>query len=241
MNTIGLLEVFASPSRFKYKRLSELAAEQGLELRSVVIGQDGVGDDSAAWARLKGLIEDCNGYFMQNDTVLLVPEYAKLLRDRIKDGHRLAIVIDPNAVEADNAFLAPFDLTASMIKIRADEPVVTFQRGKEFLADDPLLSGVDCVALQGPFAIWTSGESRPLVGSTSRHMAIRADSDLKSDMHAKETSCVARWDGPNGQGVIAFGGHGFFDPYVGATGVEWPGINRNERLAKNLLHFLIGN
>jgi hypothetical protein len=103
---ITYLRVLSPTNRFWYERLSQIAREMGAEIRYARQG----GDDTAAvmtsWKLLRTWLEEGDAFFLEDDTILHVEEYANRLRERVEGGARLLVRLDENSLDRQNAFLA---------------------------------------------------------------------------------------------------------------------------------------
>jgi hypothetical protein len=185
------------------------------------------------------LLDDADAFFMPDDTLLYNEDYTNRLRDHIKAGARLLVRLDENCLDRQNAFLAKYDLTGTNVRIRSvSMPRVILKRSADCFRDVRLFAGVDEVQIQGPNAIWYGGESLPVLVADDQYVAIDGEKDLPLDWNARELPCIGAWHGLEHGGVLAMSGGYFHDPYDGPTGVRWPGIEANERLAQNVIRYL---
>ncbi len=236
---IGLLTILGPRDSFRYLRLSELAKERGAEFRVVRQAADGSDETRAAWVRLRSLLDEADAFLLPDDYPLLVEEYAQLLHDRVRSGARVLVRLNENDLDCQNAFLAKYDLTGTTVRIRSQStPLIRLERSPDHYRDVRLFAGVDEVQIQHPNAVWYGGGSLPVLVADDRYLAIDGRSDLPGDWNARELACAAAWHGQNHGGVLAVSGGYFEDPYLGATGVEWPGIEVNRQFAANVLQYL---
>jgi hypothetical protein len=113
------------------------------------------------------------------------------------------------------------------------------KRSAEQFRDVRLFAGVESVEAQQPNAIWYGGDSLPVLVASDEYLALNGETDLPSDWNARELASIAAWHGPDGGGVLAMSGGYVHDPYIGGTGIEWPGIEANEAFARNVLTYLL--
>ncbi len=234
---IEYMHVLSPRDAFKFQRLSELAKGLGTEVRWFR-GSDSHDENLAAWREAYALMDRADAFFLPNAEPLYSPEFTQKLHDRVAAGARLLVQADINDIDLMNGFLARYDLTTSRIKIADSGPVFNLGRSPHSFRDEGLLAGVQEVAVQQATAIWSSGESSPVLVASDRQLAINADKDLPSDFCGRELACMAVWRGGNGGAVLVVSAGLFYDPYTGPTGVEWPGVSANERLGTNVIRFL---
>jgi len=236
---IGFLTILSPRDRFWYERFSALAREMGAEMRVVREAGDGVEAARLAWTQLKGLISETDAFFLPDDTLLMVEEYAQLLHERVQSGARLLVRLNENCLRLQNTFLAKYDLTGTTVRIRSrSTPLISLKRSPDNYRDVRLFVSVDEVRIQNPNAIWYGGESLPVLVADDQYLAIDGETDFPSDWNARELACAAAWHGAKRAGVLAISGGYFEDPFDGATGIHWPGIEVNRQLARNMLEYL---
>jgi hypothetical protein len=236
---IGYLTSLSPRDRFWYERFSALARDMGAEVRVVRQSSDGVEATRSAWTQLKGVLTQADAFFLPDDTLLMVDECAHLLHERVRSGARLLVRLNENCLRLQNTFLAKYDLTGTSVRIRSPiTPLVRLKRSPDHFRDVRLFVGVDEVQIQHPNAIWYGGESLPVLVADDRYLAIDGETDLPGDWNARELACAAAWHGGHRAGVLAISGGYFEDPFDGATGIHWPGINLNQQLARNVLEYL---
>lgn len=236
---IAYLAALGPKDRFCYQRLSDLAKEMGSDIRfvrAVDYDEDSV---QSAWTAFAQLLREADAFFMPDDTVAYSEEYTEQLYERVEAGSRLLVRLDENYLDRQNAFLSKFDLTGTRVRIRSvSSRLVTLRRSADTFRDVRLFGGVEEVEVQQPNAIWYGGESLPVLVADNQYLAINGETDLPSDWNARELACAAAWHGAGQGGVLAMSGAYFSDPYEGATGVHWPGIEPNMKLARNVLQYL---
>jgi hypothetical protein len=208
----------------------------GAEIRYArLAGQDFEGLTST----FRKLLDESDAFFMPDDTICYSEDYVKCLHGRIQSGARVLVRLDENHLERQNAFLAKYDLTGTKVRIRSPlTPTIVLKRSADCFRDVRLFAGVDEVRIQHPNAIWYGGESLPVLIADDEYLAIDGEKDLPLDWNARELACIAAWHGSAHGGVLAMSGGYFHDPYDGPTGVRWPGIEANERLAQNVIRYL---
>ena len=236
---IALLNVLSPNDRFIYGSLTQLATELDIDFEYVREQDDS--DESAleAWGKLRKLIDESDAFFLTDSRVLQVPQYVEAIHKRIAGGARLLIRLNENDIEAHNAFLARYELISTRVRIRSRfTPTIDFTRSADSFRDFRLFSGIEKVTAQQPNAIWYGGESLPILVGADEGLVSDGRTDLEVDWNTRELASMAGWQSDNGGGVLAVSGNYLGDHYAGTTGVEWPGIESNPTLAKNVLRYL---
>ncbi len=169
--------------------------------------------------------------------------YLRMLMEKIRSGSSALVLINLNRLDKINPIIAHFEMTATELRIenivRNDRPprLVSFGRDEKCFRHMELFAGVDKVLVQQPNVIWYSGQAMPLLSASDNEIVV-SDQDTLTTWEARECSCVTGWCGERGQVVIAVSGNLIGNPYRGPMGNYWPGIEANERFARNLLSYL---
>src|SRR5262245_25860168 len=79
---IASLTILSPRDRFLHHHFSELGRDLGGDLHFVQVTADGPDHARSAWVRLRALLDEANGFFIHDDTILLVNEYAGHLHAR---------------------------------------------------------------------------------------------------------------------------------------------------------------
>jgi hypothetical protein len=239
--TIGYLAPLEQRQEFYFSKLRELAQQANSDIDISRYSSPDTDAANETWAKLRRFIEECNALIIPEEAIILrVPEFVTAIHERITEGCRVLFQINESYLEKQNAFLAHYDLTGTRTRIRSHNiPVLSLTRSAEKFRDFRLLAGVDSVEVQQPNAIWHYGESLPVLMASKDFLVNNGETDLPADWNAGELACVAAWHNSEGGGVLAMSGNYFRDPYRGATGVHWPGIEANECFANNVLTYLL--
>lgn len=236
---IAYLNPLSPEDSFNYNKLTELARAQSIEIE--VVRQESHSEQSLreAWKRVRELIDTSDAFFLANTPVIRVNEFVEAIHKRIAGGTRLLIRLDENDIDAQNSFLARYDLSSTRVRVRSRfTPTIEFSRSADCFRDFRLFANVDKVTAQQPNAIWYGGESLPILVGADEGLTSDGRTDFPADWNLREIASFAGWQQENGGSVMAIAGNYFSDPYLGATGVEWPGIDANEQLANNILRYL---
>jgi hypothetical protein len=236
---IECLDILSPRDIFKFKRFGEIAAEAGADLRVFQAG-DGVESQTATWNAAIDMMNHAEAFFIPASTFFLVPALIAKLHERVAGGCRILIQAARYDQDQANGFLARYDLTVTNIRIDGGNSTLPIGRTPHTFRDESLLAGVDVVVAQQAMAIWCGGESTPVLVAEGNQQGINTEVDLPSEFQAKELACIGAWRGSNGGAVVLIAAGFLYDPYIGSTGIKWPGISVNEKLASNLVRFLIG-
>jgi len=242
---------------FKFRGLSEIAGKVGHQVESVSYDGSSEGFIKAC-DKAAGLIEQSSAFFLPNSRIFSIEDldhaaHARRIRRRIKDGARLLVTPFINKLDNWNAFLAPYDLLVTTLRIYRREGKTLFGRDGEItiarsahsFRDAHLFRGVHQVVLRQPVAIWYGGESLPLLMATETELPIDATTDFlpvpeppsdpqirfPPEWNARELACMAVWYGEKGGAVLASVGPVLSDPF----------IDQNQVLAANIIAFLAEN
>ena len=221
---VSYLRVLQPSESFKLTGLSKVAETFGHKL-TIVRSDPSSEARIAAWQSLHEDLQESDAFVVSDDTLLYDKTMAQTLHARIDSGARVLMLLEENCLELQNSFLAPYDLAGTRIRVRSrTSPLVKFDRAGGSLRDFRLFAGVETVSAQQPNAIWYGGESLPVLVRAEDVVVSDGLTDLPANWNARELASMAAWHSANGGGVLAISGNYFADPYVGATGIEWPGI-----------------
>ena len=174
------------------------------------------------------------------------------LHSAIRNGKRAVVWVDPNDLERSNNFLERYGIEGTRVGAFLREPltdhprIIPLQRSQNPLsfALPDLLEGVNEIALQQPNVLRLDDRALPVL---TLPLDIVDLTDLSRDFFFEwPTSSVAVLalsdeSESTAGAVIAFTPGFWHDAYVGATGVQFPGITfgDNRVLTRNIIEWLI--
>jgi len=241
MEYIAHLDLVMNQS-LRGNRWCALASEIGTPFREY--------DGPANVASMIDFVRGATGLVLPDISFLAVPELLDNLRECVAAGRPLLVRVDPNSLDDLNPFLGFYGLEGTQLGVHdlaaAHPRLIEIMRSETPSAfhPHPLLDGVDELVIQQPNVIRFSGNATPILALPAGKNIELVDqtTDFPADWTSPELSCLVLSPIGNNGGVLALSCGLTHDPYVGPTGVQFPGISagNNETLAKNILNWLAG-
>jgi len=230
---------------FNYMHWAKMGRDSGITVDYPDFGNSTEHEVLAAWTKVERLLEEADAFIVESRGVFQnSPNLVKRFHQRIRDGARAMIrpmAGNLRALEWWNGFLVPYDLTATTVNIvdsQGNRLNVSVKRSDDSFRHPALFAGIEEVIIDTPGAIWYGGESWPVLVASEAHWAVEGTTNLPANWNARELACVAAWYGEKGGAVLAVSGELFSDPCIDLFGQERLGLQRNERLAANVLRSL---
>lgn len=255
-----LLNMFLAPSPEEavprhLTRLSQLAAEHGLELRSLSLPWRA--DHSVDMPQLLDQVAQAQGFWISDPYLLASSEIRHAVESRLAEGAiAIAQVKLAHPSQPGSDFVEEFGLLPT--SIRASSPpfvpnqyghpmiVVADREGYEMGFRDPtLFQGVDRLVLQQANGILCQGGSQTVLAMPADTIEpIDMSKDLFVELPRPELPVMASTSkrGWRGGRIIAMHAGVVHDAYTGPTGMRFPGIEGedNETFARNLVGVVAG-
>jgi hypothetical protein len=172
-----------------------------------------------------------------------VPLQVRSIQDSVDNGKRMFVRVDPNHLSAFNAFIDPYHITATDLRVRYRHrrPLVEIVLPEEVQSTGfpELFEGVRVLSIQQPNLLKYGGDAASIVDIplTSDLIVADGETDLVADWSRPTATCLAAYEPKMGdvRVVVSFGGI-LGDPYTPIAG-PMPGISAgdNKVFGRNLL------
>lgn len=200
---------------------------------------------------IESFIRNATGLVLPSENFLLTPQLFKAITERVDDGVPLLLWVDPNSLEQLNVFLRRYGLEGTRFAVHDDAGIshsriteLNREQSHSAFYPHPLLEGVDNLVIQQPNVIYYGGRAIPIITLPLRRFrVVDMRTDFSANWTSPELSCLVLSPIVDNGGVLAISCGFTHDPYLGPTGVEFPGISAadNEVLALNILKWLTGS
>jgi hypothetical protein len=233
-------------------RFSQLALEQGIELRSLLLTRKA--DNSVDISNILDQIAQAQGFWINNPYLLASGEIRQAFEARLAEGAlAIAQLSSHEPAQRGSDFfedlgLIPTSIRASSSQCEYGHPMIVSadRQGYEIGFRDPLLfQGVDQLVLQQANGILCQGGSQTVLAIPVEEIEpIDMSKDLFVELPRPELPVMAstsksKWRGGR---IIAMHAGVIHDNYIGPMGVQFPGIKGgdNEAFARNLIDCVAG-
>lgn len=221
-----------------------LASDAGCPVRSY--------DGPISIESIDHFLSESQGLLLFTDTFLLDPTIESSIHAAISNGKRALVRADVNHLDHCNRFLERYGIEGTSIGAFLREPktehprIIPLQRSRNprsFALPD-LLDGINDVALQQPQVLRLDDRALPVVNLP---LDIIELTDLRTDFFAdwptSAVSVLALSDSDFSRrgGILAITPTFWHEPYVGPTGVRFPGVSYGDNaiLTRNIIGWLI--
>jgi hypothetical protein len=234
---IGILSFAGSSIHVGFK---QVIADRGHKATELLVEGGGV-NPATAVAVWKRACADAWEISDRADAILLpcwLPPteqwLIKRLHERIADGMRLLVTGDPGALGWQNEFLAFYGMRFTDLAVGTGRPVerIACPVGPR------IFDGIEAATVMSPTVVMLEPPAVPLL-SVDDMPILDKSRDMFVDEGPEACTVMAVCHANNGGAVLSVGGSMFHDGYVGPTGVRFPGVGENTRLASNIVDFLL--
>jgi hypothetical protein len=217
------------------------------------------------------LLEECDAFVIPNNTNYSdLTRIHQRIAEGARLVYIYQFVTDESFRDAD-AFLAHYDMAPTKKRILwglgSHQWLIKLKRDAGCFLDGLLFRGVDEVVITHPYLLWYVDQAFPVMIATDEHWVLDQAMDLPdgNDLrryfknalkippelleqysvpegwNVRDLACMAVRYNENKGGVLAVTSDLFSDFSVAAPPYYYPGIEGNERLARNVLDFLCEN
>jgi len=196
-------------------------------------------------------VRSAKGLMLPHECFLLAPQLVDAITECVAAGRPLLVKVNPNSLDRLNPFLGRYGLEGTLLAVH-DEAAKSHSRLIELKRQQspgafhphPLLDGVNRLVIQQANALRYSGSAIPILAlPLERLLIVDLATDFPAEWTSPELSCLVLSPVAQNGGVLALSCGFIHDPYVGPTGIDFPGITvaDNEVLALNILNWLAGH